>query len=370
LLLETNSLIITAYNIFCKFTNGPVDIMTFLPSDYYYLYFFVASSALAGIFGLFRGKGPSSPGFLALVRLALFSIYWYPMYRFHATSSFLWLLYLPSYMDQSELSGARVNEWFRGCIVPRTLHKFFQCSLVTTPTCKLLASQYIFAMHPHGLLPVGAVLSVCTKLSGFEDKFPNLKKRVIAAATLVDLSPIFRDICLAAGVVDCARYSFESFLRRGYTVGVFVGGAIEGLYAHPEGEEVLDLLRKRGFIRLAMIHNIPVVPCYTFNEVNHIYQVKEDVLKKFWLVSIFRRLFNRISGLICPFISSFVRGGDSVVTVMGAPISFHTKVPRGGEPSEDELDRAMQQYVNILTKLYNDHGPKYNIQKERRLRII
>ena len=336
--------------------------------DYYYVCYLSILSALAGWYGLLRGKGPSSPAFLGFVRLALFIFYWYPIYRIHPLVSFFCLAYMPSFLDQSELSGSRVSEWLRHSKLAEWFYYGFRCSIVKT--CELKGNQYIFAMHPHGLLPVAAVTNVCTGVSEYENLFPNLKKRVIAAATMVSLSPIFRDLVVSLGVVDCSRYSFENFLRQGYTVGVFVGGAIEAAYSSPQNPDTLDLLRKRGFIRLAMIHNIPVVPVFTFNEINHFYQFDEFKASKFWLLRSVRYVFNRVSGLLVPLMIPFVLLGTSSVTVFGEPINFKSKALPGAEPSEEELDNAMKIYVSALTKLYEEHAPKYNSVESRKLKII
>lgn len=335
--------------------------------DHIYCVFVAMCSATVGWFGLLRGKGPHSQGFLKTVRFVLFLIYWYPIFKFHQTFSLLCLIYVPSYLDLSEFTGRRSSDWFKASIVGKLFHDYFDCSLVKTVDIKV--DQCILAMHPHGVLPFGGVVNVNTNQSGFEEQFPSLKKRVIAAATMVSLTPLFRDLVLAVGVVDCSRHSFENFLRKGYTVGVFVGGAIEALFSDPnDAEETLDLRRKKGFIRLAMIHNIPVVPVYTFNEVNHIYQVNDKIIGKLPVLSTARRIFNRISGLILPIFVPVLKKGQRCVSVVGEPIYFKMKVGQD-EPSEEELQLAMEKYIDIVQKLYNEHAPKYNTLNIRKLII-
>lgn len=346
-------------SLFEKFPNAEA-------TDTLYLGVVSLFAIAAGWGGLLRGQGPSSPPFLVFVRLLLFFIFWYPVYRLNLYLGLLCFVYLPSYLDFSEFNGSRSSPWFQGSSIAKQFHWYFDCSLVKTSEVK--EKQCILALHPHGVLPMAAVININTNLSGFESQFPHLKKRVIAAATMVSLSPLFRDLVLAVGVVDCSRYSFEELLKKGYTVGVFVGGAIEALYSNPHEVEALDLSRKKGFIRLSMIHNVPVVPCYTFNEVNHIYQISDSVISKFWLVSRVRRVFNRISGLILPFLFPFFIRGNNCVTVVGEAVRFKMK-DGSTEPSEEELDQAMTEYTAILVKLYNDNAKKYNSRVERKIVI-
>lgn len=330
-----------------------------------YLGFLASAGAASGYWGLLRGKGPNSTTYLKTARCVLFMLFWYPMFRLHNNLSMLWWLYLPSYLDMSEFTGARISAPFRAGVVSKLLRDYLDCSLVRT--CEINEPQCIFAMHPHGILPLAGVVNMGSDVCGFEEKFPTLKKRVLAAASMVSLFPIYRDVVLAVGVVDCARFSFEGFLSRGFSVGVFVGGAFEALraYAHAD-REILDLRRKKGFLRLSMIHNIPVVPCYTFNEVDHVYQIRDELFSKTFLLSGVRRLFNRITGIILPCILPYILRGKNCVTVVGGPIHF--KMSSGGvEPTDDELEAAMNSYVVALTDLYNKHAPKYNRRQDRRL---
>ena len=183
--------------------------------------------------------------------------------------SLLYLLYLPLYLDLSEFTGARLSESVRRCALGRWMQSIFGSKLVKTVDIKC---QCIFGIHHHGLLPFGSVVSIGTEAAGFADLFPHNTKRVLVAASYCFMVPFFRDFILAGSIVDCNKWSFEKWLARGYSVGVYPGGAREGMYATPEAD-ILDLKRKKGFLRLAMKHGVPVVPAYSFNEVDHYRQV-------------------------------------------------------------------------------------------------
>lgn len=337
-------------------------------TDICYLALLSLSCSISGYFGLMRGRGPSSPSALVLVRLCLFFLFWYPIHRLNSVASVICLLYLPSYIDLSELSGARISSSFRNGIIAKFVSDYFGCSLVRTT--EIASPQCILALHPHGILPFGAIVNICTNFSSFETKFPTLVNRVVVAATMVSLTPLFRDVVTSLGVTDCSRYNFEELLRKGRTVGVFVGGAHEALYSNNSDEEILDLRRKKGFLRLSIMHAVPVVPCYTFNEVNHYNQLSHQVLDTIYIVAVIRRFFNRVSGLIAPVLLNVMPSkGSHVVTVVGSPLVFKTCSPLGVEPSDSELEAAMDRYVEALSALYSEHAPKYSSSKTRKLVI-
>ena len=225
--------------------------------------------------GLLKGKKQEalyqSTLFLLVTRLYCFSLWWVWIYWLCFPLSLLYLLYLPFYLDLSEFTGGRLSECIRRGPMGKYAQKFFRSRLVKTVDLDDVP-QCIIAIHHHGLLPFGSVTNIGSEASSFSTLFPTLTKRVIVAASYCFMVPFFRDLILAASIVDCNKWSFERWLQRGYSVAVYPGGAREGMYASPD-VDILDLKRKKGFLKLAMKHGVPVVPAYSFNEVDHYKQV-------------------------------------------------------------------------------------------------
>ena len=145
------------------------------------------------------------------------------------------------------------------------------------------------------------------------------------------------------------------------------GGTREALYSNPD-EEVLDLKRKLGFLELCMRYNVPVVPCYTFNEVDHFSQISYWKLqeKQPFIMSL-RVQFQYTFGIMFPFLKNiFPRsisgsGKGDVVTVVGKPLHL----PHITNPSSNDLQNAMNTYTVALLDLYNTHAPVYSSQSRR-----
>lgn len=151
---------------------------------------------------------------------------------------------------------------------------------------------------------------------------------------------------------------------------MFVGGAREAMYSNPSDVEVLDLKRKMGFIRLALMYGVPVVPVYTFNEVDTFKQVSQKTIQRYPILSFLLHVFNRVSGII--FVLSFLLPSSThYTTVVGSPIHFNypTDANCTREPTASEINAAKNLYVKALKKLYERYSPIYSSNKNRKLVI-
>lgn len=321
-----------------------------------YFSYVVAGLAACSSFGLLRGKVWKSPLSLFLLKAYFFSIAWIPLIQVSIPASIAALCYLPLYCDLSEYYGWRISHSFRKGFIAHFLRKVFNTNLVSTCGIK---EQCIVGLHPHGIIPLGAIVNVASEAAGFSQQFPELgPSRVVIAATSCFLVPGFKDLLVTSGVLDCSRFNAERWLEKGSSVFVVPGGAREGLYSNPD-IDWLDLNRKLGFIRLAIRYNVPVVPAYTFNEVDYCVQLPYHDLKKRPLASFIRRNFQSIFGISLPLVYNIslpIPQDTSITTVIGEPIRF----PCMENPTDEEVRECMTVYVQKLTQLYNEHAPKYN----------
>jgi hypothetical protein len=330
-------------------------------NQYYYsllLLFLLFSSSS----GFLRGNGSlgSQPLLiLILYRLVIILFYWIPVYNLSPSLSYFFLGYLLTFLSFTEFTGPSTlylrNGFFS--ILPKSLKSYFGCKLVKTVSIK---KQCILALHPHGVLPYCTCVNIVTEVNEFSKLFPSLSNRVLVVASALMVIPFLRDLLLYYGIIDASRTNFEKWLEKKHTVAVYVGGAHESLYANPSAD-ILDLKRKTGFMKLAIKYHLPIVPCYTFNEVNHHKQIPYPILLKFPFFSFLRNFVHSSTGLCLPFLITFIPTTQSqVVTVIGKPL-----YPRKNK----SLDENMKIYLNSLEKLYKKHSPKYNSQL-RELKII
>ena len=84
-------------------------------------------------------------------------------------------------------------------------------------TTELKPRQYIFAAHPHGVLPLGICLNIGTNATDIDQLFPGIVFRGVAVSACY-IIPFYRDLCLAVGGTDCRESTIRSRSRRGRRV--------------------------------------------------------------------------------------------------------------------------------------------------------
>eukprot|EP00162_Nutomonas_longa_P004845 comp15554_c0_seq1/m.23808 comp15554_c0_seq1/g.23808 ORF comp15554_c0_seq1/g.23808 comp15554_c0_seq1/m.23808 type:complete len:339 (-) comp15554_c0_seq1:66-1082(-) len=304
-------------------------------------------------------KGQPMPTWFDItLRVIFLSIIAYPFVAMDWRFALPFLLYLPSYVSLAELHGGRpeFNAWIRGSFIWRVLAWYFKLDLVKTVELDP-KKAYIFGLHPHGILPFGTITNMVTDASGFAEKFPGLQIRGLAASFCFYL-PIYRDLVLAGMVCDAARYSAHRLLEKKLSLFLVPGGATEALYASPD-EDVLVLKKRLGFVRLALQHGVSLVPVFSFNENNTFSQLATSNPT----VSKIKRKFQAIFGISLPLITNIIPRRAQITTVIGGPIP----VPKIAEPTDDDVRKYLDIYIQKLEQLYRENGPKYNHPPTKKL---
>eukprot|EP00047_Mylnosiga_fluctuans_P014017 m.34734 g.34734 ORF g.34734 m.34734 type:complete len:371 (+) comp5256_c0_seq2:440-1552(+) len=257
------------------------------------------------------------------------------------------ILYLFTYCDLSEQRGGRVPYARRWNIAGWFIRRL---GLKLERTADLPEDRaYIFGVHPHGILPFGAIIALSSERF-FQAMFPKIHFRTLAA-TFCFYIPIYRDILLWTGVVDAARYSAHRVLEMGYSLALVPGGATEALYNHPD-KDVVYLRKRLGFVKLALETGCSLVPVYSFNECNTfgVVGVNNPTINSI------KQKFQRIFGISLPIITNIIPRKTNITVLIGSPI----EVPKIENPTKEEVQKYLDIYIEALTKLYNDNREKYN----------
>lgn len=225
--------------------------------------------------------------------------------------------------------------------------------------------RYIMGYHPHGIISHGAWASFATNALGFNEKFPGITNSLLTLDSNFRL-PFFRDWILSMGISSVSKESIRNLLSRGgpandgkgRAVTIVIGGARESLEAEP-GHLRLILKNRKGFVKMALRSGADLVPVMGFGE-NDIYdqlsarthpgvhRLQMFCLKvfKFTLPAMHGRgLLNYDVGLM-PY-------RRPVNVVIGRPIRVHTQP--GHQPTQQEIDRYHEAYVQELEKLWNSY---------------
>lgn len=208
-------------------------------------------------------------------------------------------------------------------------------------------AQYIFAVFPHGANADFRVAMDGLLLEHLPDVAPNLR---VLAATVLFRIPVIREIALWTGCVDARRSVAERLIRRGDSILVLPGGQAEQIRT-VHGREMLYLRNRKGFIRLALQFNIPVVPVYVFGVSDYYHTSNWASQFRLWLIQALGVAIPLAWGLygsiVCPL-------PVPTTVVMGEPIRLASPAV-SGSPSETEIYCAHEQFCQSLCKLFDQH---------------
>jgi len=185
--------------------------------------------------------------------------------------------------------------------------------------------------------------------------------------------PFYREYLQSCGAADVSEKSCLHNLTAGpgRSITIIVGGASEALNSHP-GTFDLTLKKRRGFIRVAIQTGASLVPVFGFGE-NDLYyttehekgslirKAQEKLLKIFgFSLPLFRGrgIFNYDMGLL--------PHRRPLNVVIGSPI----EVKKIDKPSDEEIGRVQEVYMDHLQKLYDSYKDVYANGRKRDLRIV
>ncbi|XP_030043916.1 2-acylglycerol O-acyltransferase 1 [Microcaecilia unicolor] len=300
---------------------------------------------------------------LALFVLLLLSDVWY--------LGLLCLAWL--YLDRdTPASGGRRSDWMRSWTIWKHFRDYFPIKLVKTAELDPV-KNYVFGFHPHGVLVAGAFGNFCTEATGFSKLFPGLRPHLLILPFWFKV-PLFRDYIMKSGLVSSEKKSVVHLLSQksgGQVAVIAVGGPPESLDARP-GALTLQILSRKGFIKIAMSQGAHLVPVFSFGENELFHQVEnppgslirlmQEKLQKFMGLALplfhARGVFQYSFGLL-PF-------RRPIHTVVGEPIP----VPKNLNPSIEEIEALHKIYLQNLIQLFETHKTRYGIADHQHLNLV
>nr|CAD2124242.1 unnamed protein product [Meloidogyne enterolobii] len=268
----------------------------------------------------------------------------------------IWLFY-----DwQTPKRGSRPLKWFRELFLWKVLADYFNFKLVKTSELNN-ERNYIFGVHPHGVLATGSALTFGTDATNFKTLFPEIDVRI---ATLpVNFWNNFHRFRI-----------FKLFLNKsksGKAVAIVTGGISEMLNSKP-GEHTLTLANRKGFIKLALKCGADLVPVYIFGEdkvfinfpnpKNTIYERINSSFQNlcfplaygcsFLTLFLPNNLANKLPSFLFYGILPFK---ERITSIVGEPI----KVNKCDNPSDQQIDDLHNEYCKNLIKLFEEHKYEY-----------
>ncbi|XP_029985778.1 2-acylglycerol O-acyltransferase 2-A-like isoform X1 [Sphaeramia orbicularis] len=251
------------------------------------------------------------------------------------------------------------------------VHVPVSLSVVHVPVC--LSGVHVPVCLSVGVLVAGAFSSFCTESTGFSQLFPGLTPHLLMLPFWFRV-PLFREYIMCGGLVSSSKSSLGHLVSRpeGGNVAVLaVGGAPEALDARP-GALTLQILNRKGFIKLALKHGAQLVPVFSFGE-NELFDQMENPTG-----SALRRLQNRLQSIMGVALPLFHARGvfqysfglmpyrQPIHTIVGSPIS----VSLTPSPDSSDISRLHKLYLQSLTDLFEQNKLKYGLKEDQHLTFI
>ncbi len=205
--------------------------------------------------------------------------------------------------------------------------------------------------------------------TGFEEKFPGVTTHLLTLSSNF-IIPFFREYMLALGLGDVSKESCLYKLRHGHSIAIVVGGARESLVAI-EGEHILHLKNRKGFVKIALQTGASLVPVCSGGE-NRLYSWKYvpegSRLRKVqdWMrEKLGFTIPNFIGRGIFQYDFGLISYRKTIDTVIGAPIS----VEKVEHPTHEQVDALHSIYIQELTKLFDAYKDKFATDRKTELII-
>jgi 2-acylglycerol O-acyltransferase 2 len=164
------------------------------------------------------------------------------------------------------------------------------------------------------------------------------------------------------GLISASKQNLiQTFRKKGAegTVVLYVGGLAE-LFLSCHQEEKLYLLKRKGFIKLALSQGIDIVPVYLFGNTTVL-----SVWKTGILATLSRKLQMSLTYVWGRWYLPIPRK-LSLLYVTGQPLGL----PHIPEPTQADIDKYHALYCDRVTALYNKYREKVPEYKHKKLTIV
>lgn len=225
--------------------------------------------------------------------------------------------------------------------------------------------NYMFCLHPHGVFSLTHAINFATNGTGFFDLFPGVRCLLVTLRQQFKI-PFHREYLLSLGTIEVSRDALLGTLSKGpgWSIAIVPGGAQEASDAY-NGTMRLTILKRKGFVRIALRTGASLVPVIAFGE-NDLY-VASKGSKRMFVMRLWTRYLKRFYGLASPVAMGrgvFNRSCPDpfmlpfrkpTTTVVGPPLTL----PRIPDPLPSDVDYWHGKYIEALKELWEHAAPKY-----------
>ncbi|ORC91750.1 putative diacylglycerol acyltransferase [Trypanosoma theileri] len=141
--------------------------------------------------------------------------------------------------------------------------------------------QYLFSFHPHGIFPGTAMWAPITRQWDTTVGWNPKTYVTTHGADVIFSVPLMRDFALAVGGMGVSRRGIENSLQAGNSPIIVTGGQAEMVLSRMSDTEMHLVTHHSGFVRIALRHNVPLVPLLCFAEHNVLGNIRLPRLQRY-----------------------------------------------------------------------------------------
>jgi 1-acyl-sn-glycerol-3-phosphate acyltransferase len=213
-------------------------------------------------------------------------------------------------------------------------------------------SQYIFALHPHGIHSF-ALGAFQIRSSCFHQRFPGFYNSKLCGlgATVLFKIPVVREMFFKLGYIDARRAVASKALEEGQSLYLVPGGEEESMLT-TNGKDIVVLKNRQGFVRLALSYGVSLVPVFAVGTTdayktypNVLAQPRAFLQKKFGIaLPIFHgRWFTPLAYPV------------KIKLLVGKPIETPTPKQLGSKPDPVLVEHYHTKYMEALAAMHAQH---------------
>jgi len=234
-------------------------------------------------------------------------------------------------------------DYFRDYFPCTVIHDFNKAELDPS-------KKYVIGCHPHGVIG----LSFWSNIGAENGVLPGINYRLATVSANFRI-PFISDFLLAMGFADASPTNLKKLLQKNISTAIVIGGAAEALDSRPRYND-LTLIRRIGFVKLALEEGADLIPVYGFGETDLYSQLVPNPRGS--IVRWGQEKFLSWFGFTIPLVKGRWRTGfwamprrAPLFTVVGRPIP----VEKHANPSIEVIMKYHRLYVDALTTLFDDY---------------
>jgi len=241
------------------------------------------------------------------------------------------------------------TKFWRNMLLWKNGAKYFPVELVKT--VELDEGPYLFASFPHGVFSLAAHFALISNGAGVDETFPKVRIAPLIISLLFKV-PFMREVGLFAGLGKATAETADHAFSKGLSVLLMPGGAAEALLQPcPEKKTVpIFVKERRGFVRLALRHKVPLVPVYSFGE-HDVYTVHRPTGLGQWAQLQMKNIFTFSLPLFWGDLW-FIPHRKRQKVVIGTPIRTDDY---DGELTEEIVRAKHEEFKKALVELFEEH---------------